>query len=187
MTIDIYLFDDQELISPQVQSNLPSNYIIRPLGSRDYERGHLQVLSELTLVGHDSSQDWLDQFYYMKKRNDTYFSLVIIDQSCNRVVAVGTLLIERKFVHYNGKVGHIEDIAVSGDQQGKKLGIRMIEALQYIGIKQNCYKIILDCALKNVPFYEKCGFTQKERQMAWYVPSMITFSEENHIETCNER
>jgi glucosamine-phosphate N-acetyltransferase len=61
---------------------------------------------------------------------------------------VGTLLVERKFVHCNGKVGHIEDIAVSGDQQGKKLGLRMIEALQYIGAQNGCYKVILDCALK---------------------------------------
>lgn len=30
--------------------------------------------------------------------------------------------------------------------------------------------VILDCSEKNVPFYEKCGFKQKEVEMAWYVP-----------------
>ena len=28
-----------------------------------------------------------------------------------------------------------------------------------------CYKVILDCAEANVPFYEKCGLTRKEVQM----------------------
>lgn len=31
-----------------------------------------------------------------------------------------------------------------------------------------CYKIILDCSVKNVPFYQKCGFTEKEREMVLY-------------------
>lgn len=31
--------------------------------------------------------------------------------------------------------------------------------------------VILDCAVKNIPFYEKCGFTPKESQMAWYIPT----------------
>ncbi|KAI8331380.1 acyl-CoA N-acyltransferase [Chlamydoabsidia padenii] len=182
MTVDTYLFDNEALISPQVQTALPQDYSIRPLSAQDYDRGHLKVLSILTDIGHHTYQDWLDQFYYMKKRNDTYFSLVIIDHTSDRVVAVGTLLVERKFVHFNGKVGHIEDIAVAGDQQGKKLGLRMIEALQYIGAQNGCYKVILDCALKNVPFYEKCGFTQKEMQMAWYVPQTVSAMEEEPID-----
>ncbi|CAO3636333.1 unnamed protein product [Cunninghamella blakesleeana] len=170
MTVDIYQFDDFDLISPQVQKLLPSNYSIRPLGSSDIERGHLQVLSVLTEIGNHSREDWLNQFFYMKKRNDTYYNIVIVDDNTDSIAAVGTLLIERKFVHHNGIVGHIEDIAVANNQQGKKLGQRMIEALQYIGLKKNCYKVILDCSIKNVPFYEKCGFTQKECQMAWYTP-----------------
>lgn len=31
--------------------------------------------------------------------------------------------------------------------------------------RQKCYKIILDCAEYNVPFYAKSGFVQKEIQM----------------------
>ncbi|CAO3613376.1 unnamed protein product [Cunninghamella echinulata] len=171
MAVDDYQFDDFNLISPQVQKALPPNYSIRPLGSSDIKRGHLNVLSVLTEIGDHSAEDWLDQFYYMKKRNDTYFNIVIVDHTTDSIAAVGTLLIERKFVHHNGIVGHIEDIAVANNQQGKKLGLRMIEALQYIGLKKNCYKIILDCSIKNVPFYEKCGFIQKESQMAWYTPT----------------
>ena len=71
---------------------------------------------------------------------------MIENRTIGRVVAVGTLIVEHKFVHLNGKVGHIEDIAVANDQQGNRLGQRVIQALQYIGQQKGCYKIILDCA-----------------------------------------
>lgn len=45
-------------------------------------------------------------------------------------------------------MGHIEDIAVNNNQQGKKLGLRIIQALKFIGAKRGCYKVILDCSEK---------------------------------------
>ena len=46
-------------------------------------------------------------------------------------------------IHNLGLVGHIEDIVVNKDQQGKKLGLRVIEALDYIAEKIGCYKVCL--------------------------------------------
>ncbi|ORY91279.1 acyl-CoA N-acyltransferase [Syncephalastrum racemosum] len=167
---DIVLFNDS-FISPQVQAALPKGYTLRPLRSNDYERGFLDVLRVLTEVGDHTKEKWLEQFEYLKQHNHEYFTIAISDDTKNRIVAVGTIFVERKFVHNNGLVGHIEDIAVDGNQQGKKLGLRIIEALKFIGAKAGCYKVILDCSAKNIPFYEKCGFTQKEYEMAWYVPT----------------
>jgi len=62
-------------------------------------------------------------------------------------------------------VGHIEDIAVAADQQGKKLGLRIIQALDSIAQHVGCYKSILDCSEKNQGFYEKCGFKLAGVQM----------------------
>lgn len=44
-------------------------------------------------------------------------------------------------IHKCGRVGHIEDIAVAKDQQGKKLGLYIIQALDFIGEKVGCYKV----------------------------------------------
>ena len=44
-------------------------------------------------------------------------------------------------IHDLGMVGHIEDIAVAKDQQGKKLGLRIIEALSGVAEKVGCYKV----------------------------------------------
>ena len=95
-------------------------------------------------------------------------------------------------------VGHIEDIAVSKDQQGKKLGLRIIQALDYVAEKVGCYKVgllssslahllqfddpssveismqylplqtILDCSEANEGFYVKCGYKRAGLEMAHY-------------------
>ncbi|KAL9545352.1 hypothetical protein PS6_008267 [Mucor atramentarius] len=175
------LFEDKYL-SPQVQSNLHEGYKLYPLRANDFERGYLDVLSVLTEVGDHTVDTWNSQYKFMKKHNDTYFTITITDEQTNRIAATGTILIEHKFVHKNGLVGHIEDIAVDSSHQGKKLGLRVIEALKYIGEMTGCYKVILDCAVKNIPFYEKCGFTPKESQMAWYIPSSApTQPEKSHL------
>lgn len=62
-------------------------------------------------------------------------------------------------------MGHIEDISVAKDQQGKKLGLRIIQALDAIGVAAGCYKSILDCSEKNRVFYEKCGYKLAGIQM----------------------
>jgi hypothetical protein len=94
-----------------------------------------------------------------------YYSLVIVDRKSDAVVAVGTVFLERKFLRGLGVVGHIEDIAVDKSQQGKKLGLRVIQALTGISERQGAYKTILNCSTANVPFYEKCGYVQKENEM----------------------
>ncbi|EGE07836.1 glucosamine 6-phosphate acetyltransferase [Trichophyton equinum CBS 127.97] len=136
-------------ISPEVVSLLPENYTLRPLRRSDYQNGFLDVLSVLT------------------KRNDEYYILVICDGT-GRVVGTGSLIVERKFIHAAGLVGHIEDIAIESGQQGKKLGLRMIHALDYVAKEVGCYKSILDCSEANEGFYLKCGFKRAGLEMAHY-------------------
>lgn len=129
-----------ELISPAVQEVLPEGYTCRPLQSADYQKGFLDVLRVLTTVGDINEERWADRYEWIKKRNDEYFLLVILDGN-ERVVGTGALVVERKFIHDLGLVGHIEDIAVAKDQQGKKLGLRIIQALDYVAEKVGCYKV----------------------------------------------
>lgn len=103
----------------------------------------------------------LERFAYLKAHNYEYFTIVIEDVKNKKIVGAGTILVERKFIHANGLVGHIEDIVTHSDYRGLRLGYWVIETLKYIGESTGCYKIILDCSDKNVPFYEKCGFTKK--------------------------
>jgi len=80
----------------------------------------------------------------------TYYVISIVDRATDKIVATGSLFIERKFLRGLGSVGHIEDIAVSKDMQGKKLGLRVIQTLVAISEKVGCYKTILNCSDENV-------------------------------------
>ncbi|KAL4963896.1 glucosamine 6-phosphate N-acetyltransferase [Aspergillus stella-maris] len=155
------------LISPTVTSELPPGYSIRPLRRSDYSRGYLDVLRVLTTVGTVGESAWNARYDWIASRNDEYYMLVITDAE-EKIVATGSLIVERKFIHELGLVGHIEDIAVEKGQQGKKLGLRVIQALDYVAEKVGAYKTILDCSETNEGFYLKCGFKRAGLEMAHY-------------------
>ncbi|KAF9999089.1 Glucosamine-phosphate N-acetyltransferase-like protein [Modicella reniformis] len=187
------LLFDPALIPEELQHSLPPGYVVRPLCRTDNQvrsnTSFLKTLEVLTTVGEISEDAFRNRFQYLQDHNDEYFTIVIEDMNVpatlagsatssipnlvtpgrGKIVAAGTIVVERKFIRGLGLVGHIEDIAVSGDQQGKKLGLRIIETLKAIGKTHGCYKVILDCSEKNVPFYEKCGFERKGVEMGWYV------------------
>ncbi|KAF8904600.1 acyl-CoA N-acyltransferase [Mucidula mucida] len=167
---ELELLFSPEIITNEVRRELHKDLHIRPLASTDYHRGHLAVLSVLTVVTDPGEAAWVDQFHAMRDAQRTYYPIVIIDKASDRIVAVGCVFIERKFLRGLGSVGHIEDIAVDKSQQGKKLGLRIIQALTGISEGSGCYKTILNCSDSNIPFYEKCGFAKKENEMAKYAP-----------------
>ncbi|KAI0599532.1 glucosamine 6-phosphate N-acetyltransferase [Biscogniauxia sp. FL1348] len=156
-----------DFISPEVAAALPKGYVARSLRPADYDTGFLDCLRVLTTVGEISKEAFDEQFQWMSTQK-TYYVLVIEDTASGKVVATGNLLVERKFIHSLGLVGHIEDIAVAKDQQGKKLGLRLIQALDFIAEKIGCYKTILDCSEANEGFYLKCGFRRAGLEMAHY-------------------
>jgi GNAT superfamily N-acetyltransferase len=132
------------LISPTVLAALPEGYIIRPLKRSDYTRGFLDVLRVLTMVGDISAEAWNQRYDWMEQRSGEYFVLCVVDtkrEESSCIVGTGTVLVERKFIHELGLVGHIEDIAVAKDQQGKKLGLRIIQALDFVAESVGCYKV----------------------------------------------
>jgi glucosamine-phosphate N-acetyltransferase len=89
-------------------------------------------------------------------------------QSTTNIIATGTIILEPKFIHNNGKVGHIEDIVVDREKHGLGIGKKLIDDLVIICRNSGCYKVILNCSETKAGFYEKSGFKIKERQMALY-------------------
>jgi glucosamine-phosphate N-acetyltransferase len=129
---------------------------IRPLASTDYERGHLSVLSVLTQTPDVGAAAWTSQFHALNSAPNTYYILVIVSRETDRIVGTGGVFVERKFLRGLGRVGHIEDIAVASEMQGKKLGLRIIQALTHIAENAGCYKTILDCSDDNTRTYRSC-------------------------------
>jgi len=140
----------------------------RPLQKDDYDRGICDLLGQLS-ISNFTKQQFEERFAEMEAQKNVYYVVVCEDTKRNKLAAVGTLFVEKKFLRSGGSCGHVEDIVVDSTYRGKNLGLKLIEQLKYVGNKLGCYKIILDCSEKNVPFYEKCGFSRKEVQMALYM------------------
>ncbi|KAG1813568.1 uncharacterized protein BJ212DRAFT_1300963 [Suillus subaureus] len=121
----------QELISLDVSAQLPSDLQMRPLASTDYKRGHLDVLSVLSGVNDLGEVAWIDQFHAMRATPSARFPIVVLDKASDKIVGVGTVFIHRKFLRSLASIGYIEDTAVAKSHQGKKLGLRIIQALTY--------------------------------------------------------
>lgn len=81
------------------------------------------------------------------------------------VMGTATLYVLEKLIHSGGKVGLIEDVAVSEEARGLGLGRLLIETLTEHADKQGCYKVVLSCSEDNVTFYEKCDFYRHEVTM----------------------
>ncbi|EUC59651.1 glucosamine 6-phosphate N-acetyltransferase [Rhizoctonia solani AG-3 Rhs1AP] len=159
------LLFDPSLIPDEVRKVLAEGLHLRPLASTDDTRGLFPVLTTLSPSPTPASDDFAAHFQYMKRHSGIYFVIVIIDTSNDQVVGTGTVFIEHKLIRNLGLVGHIEDIVVSPKMQGKKLGLRIINTLTHISEHQGGYKTILNCSNENIPFYQKCGFKQKENEM----------------------
>lgn len=139
----------ESLIPQSVASTLPAGYSIRPLSPSDYDNGHISLLTVLTKAPDPGRQAYMQRFYFLKNIPDTYFTIVITDSN-GKVVGCGTVFLERKFLRGLGVVGHIEDIAVDKNQQGKSLGKKIILALTEIAQARGAYKVILDCSKENI-------------------------------------
>jgi len=132
-----------------------SNITIRQIEKEDLWNGFLTSLDSLrqaSIISRDRAKEVFDK---IKKNPDHMIAVAIKD---GKVVGSATLLIEPKFIHDGGKVGHIEDVVVSKNYQGKKIGEKIIIYLLEQAETKGCYKTILDCSDDVKPFYEKLGF-----------------------------
>ncbi|KAK4396520.1 Glucosamine 6-phosphate N-acetyltransferase [Sesamum angolense] len=109
-----------------------------------------------------------ERFEELAKCGDDHLICVIEDNNSGKIVATGSVFIEKKFIRNCGKVGHIEDVVVDSGVRGKQLGKKVVGFLSEHARAMGCYKVILDCSIENRPFYERCGFKQKEIQMVKY-------------------
>jgi glucosamine-phosphate N-acetyltransferase len=151
---------------------MPSSeaYIIRRLTLKDIleESGFLSVLAQLTTVQTKPLTRELLESRFHSLDPARYHPMVLVRSSDGKVMGAATLLVEEKFIHDCGRVGHIEDVVVSRDLRGGGYGKKLIDCLLSLAKELGCYKVILDCDENNVPFYEKCDMVKKGIQMALY-------------------
>ena len=135
--------------------------IIRELQEEDFQKGFLDTLNTLrkTKINEDKA---VEIFKHIKSNPN---HIIIVAEVNGIIVGSTTLLIEPKFIHEGGIVGHIEDVAVKKEFQGEKIGEKIIKYVLELAKKHDCYKTILDCSDEVKPFYEKIGFKHHSNEL----------------------
>ncbi len=136
--------------------------IIRELKKEDLWNGFLTTLDSLRQTS-DINKDKAEKIFENISSNSNH--IVAIAELDEKIVASVTLLIEPKFIHNGGLVGHIEDVVVDKNFQGQKIGGKIIKYVLEIAKNRGCYKTILDCTDEIKPFYEKLGFTHTANEL----------------------
>ncbi|KAL5708936.1 glucosamine-phosphate N-acetyltransferase [Ranunculus cassubicifolius] len=145
-----------------------ARFQVRKLEKTDNSKGFIDLLQQLTVCNPLSDEEFIARFEDISSYGDDHVICVIEDLQSHRIIATGSVFVEKKFLRNCGKVGHIEDVVVDSNARGMKLGQKVIEFLSNHAKSLGCYKVILDCSVENKRFYEKCGFKEKEIQMTMY-------------------
>ncbi|KIW10588.1 hypothetical protein PV08_11552 [Exophiala spinifera] len=166
MTASEGLFPNS-LISDEVKASLPEGYTVRSLERTDFAKGFLDCLRVLTWVGDLTEEEFYERYDEMNTQGKGTYYLIVIEYE-GRIVGTGSLIVEKKFIHNRGICGHIEEVSIAKEHQGKHLGQKMLASLDSVAKSLGCYKSILDCSPQNEPFYVKCNYHNSGTEMSHY-------------------
>ena len=139
-----------------------SELIIRKIIETDLDNGFLESLDSLRQASNleqNSAKNILNRI----SKNENH--IIHVAELDGKIVGSTTLLIEQKFIHEGGFVGHIEDVVVKKEFEGQGIGIKLVLSLLDVAKERKCYKTILNCENELMHFYEKIGFKQKSNEM----------------------
>jgi|TARA_B100000959_G_scaffold259638_1_gene295403 glucosamine-phosphate N-acetyltransferase len=139
-----------------------SELIIREIIESDLKNGFLESLDNLRQA---SNLEQNSASNILKKIFENENHIIHVAEFDGKIVGSATLLIEQKFIHEGGIVGHIEDVVVKKEFEGQGIGMKLVLSLLDVAKERKCYKTILNCENALISFYEKIGFKQKSNEM----------------------
>ena len=129
------------------------DWTIREMTPADLHHGFLEALASLAEVG---LQPWEAEEVFRRRLGEGVRTYVAVQRQ--QVVGTASLLVERKYIHRGGLVGHIEDVAVHRAFQLRGVGTALVGHATEEARRLGCYKVVLDCFAHLVPFYERLGY-----------------------------
>ena len=139
--------------------------MIREIRKTDLSNGFFSLLAQLSGEVTSYDIDYLWNEYTKHSNQITFVDEVKEAGKPARILATSSVIIESKFLHCGSKVGHIEDVVVDKNTRGSGLGQKIVQHCIDYARNAGCYKVILDCSNKNVPFYINCGMYLSENCM----------------------
>jgi glucosamine-phosphate N-acetyltransferase len=134
--------------------------VIREMTGPDLAHGFLESLAALAEV--NLSFEEAAEVFRARLRAGTRTYVACVG---NHVIGTASLVVEQKFIHRGGKIGHIEDVAVHPDCRHLRVGSALVRHATEQARKLGCYKVILSCFERLVPFYESLGYHRHDLGM----------------------
>jgi glucosamine-phosphate N-acetyltransferase len=141
------------------------NFVIREIQLADLKKGFFDTLSSLSHVGNIADQNDRAEKILSEIKSYPFYTIFVAVKEDNQLIGSITILIEQKFIHNGGKVGHIEDVVTKKEYEGMGIGKALVLKALDFAKENTCYKVILDCSKSNVEFYKKIGFKEHEVSM----------------------
>lgn len=133
----------------------PFQHEVRELRAPDLDNGFLEALGSLSDLEGLTPEEARKTLKAMKRTRLYHVFVAVAPEG--KVIGTTTLLVEQKFSHKGGLVGHIEDVAVRKGYEGKGVGRSLVKTAIENARQLGCYKCILDCKAELVGFYEALG------------------------------
>lgn len=117
----------------------------------------------LSLIQEFRSTNFTEEEFQSTLKQIQSSSDIWVYEENGKLLATGTIIYEHKFIFNRCIYAHIEDVCVRTSHRRQGLGKQLM--LHLIKQAQHCYKITLDCAKENIPFYQACGLEWRGNQM----------------------
>ena len=136
--------------------------LIRELEIGDFEKGFLETLDHMSKT--DLTVPEAIVVWRVRCMAGVRTIVGLLD---DRVVGTASLILEQKYIHKGGMIGHIEDVAVHPASNGQGIGSALVRHLTKLATDLRCYKVILSCFDDLVPFYGRSGFRKHDNGMRY--------------------
>src|SRR5437763_13033970 len=107
---------------------------IRALQTGDFTQGFIETLQSLAPV--DLTLEEAHALWQQRSASGIHTVVAEID---GKIVGTASLIVEKKFIHRGGQVGHVEDVAVHSDHARKGIGSALVEHLMGLACSFRSY------------------------------------------------
>src|SRR5581483_8719029 len=133
---------------------------VREMSEADLKKGFFETLGNLAEIGMIKNDQETAKRILQQVMSSPFYKIFVAAKTDGEIIGSNTLLIEQKFIHNGGKVGHIEDVVTKSGYEGMGVGRALVAKALAFAAEMKCYKVILDCSEENVQFYRKMGFKE---------------------------